>query len=253
MLEKEFGQIGLNSNEREVYLAVLRAGKCSQTRIAKETGINRTTVYSIAKKLASLGLISEDLTATTAYLYANPPESLTHLFMQEEKELQEKKSIAEKMARELAKLPQALSYSVPKIRFVEEVDLSEFLHGQHDTWAKSALPLDSTWWGYHDTSVTKAYGDWIKWSWKRTVSKDIKVRFFSNEDKVEDSMNKAHKERQTKPLPTGAEFDSSTWVVGDYTIMVQTRQKPHYLVEIHDAVFARNQRELFKAMWGLVK
>jgi sugar-specific transcriptional regulator TrmB len=253
MLEKEFSHIGLNSNEREVYLAVLRAGKCSQTRIAKETGINRTTVYSVAKKLTSLGLISEDLTASTAYLYANPPESLTHLFIQEEKELQEKKIIAEKMARELAKLPQSLSYSVPKIRFIEESDLSEFLYGQHDTWMESGHTVDATWWGYHDSSVTRSYGDWIKWSWKRTVSKDTKVRFFSNDDKAEDSMNKVNKERQTKTLPSGAEFDSSTWVVGDYTIMVQTRQKPHYLVEMHDAVFARNQRELFKAMWGLTK
>jgi hypothetical protein len=157
------------------------------------------------------------------------------------------------MLDELKKLPTNLSYSIPKIKFIEEEDLSDYLYKQHDIWVESSEKYDNTWWGYHDSSVTKTYGNWIHWSWGRPISNNVKVRFFSNEDDAENTMNKAHSERKTKPLPSGTEFDSSMWVIGDFTIMVQTRNRPHYLVEIHDQVFARNQRELFKGLWDSVK
>lgn len=253
MLEKEFHKLGLNDNEREVYLLVLKSGKISPTRVSKETGINRTTVYSVARKLAKLGLIAEDLGAKVAYLHADKPEALMGLFNKEADAIKEKQDLAKRVVDELKKLPQQLSYSVPKIKFVEEEDLSDYLYKQHDAWAESARKYDSTWWGYHDSSVTKDYGDWINWSWKQPISKGVKVRFFSNEDEAERVMSVSHEGRETKSLPAGNEFDSSMWVVGDFTIMVQTRNRPHYLVEIHDQVFARNQRELFKDLWGLAK
>ena len=250
MLEKEFSKIGLNNNEREVYLAVLKAGKVSPTRIAKEAGINRTTVYSIAQKLSGLGLLTEDLGSKFSYLYAYEPESLLSIFNKEADLVKEKQEVAKSMVEELKKIPKQLQYSVPRIKFIEEEDLSLYLYKQHDMWVESSDKNDMTWWGYHDSSVTKTYGDWIHWSWKRPCSKDVKVKFFSNEDEAESKMNTSHKDRKTKLLPSGTEFDSSMWVIGDYTIMVQTRNRPHYLVEIHDQVFARNQRELFKGLWG---
>ncbi|MEI6810972.1 MAG: helix-turn-helix domain-containing protein [Candidatus Nomurabacteria bacterium] len=250
MLEKEFSKIGLNNNEREVYLAVLKAGKVSPIRIAKETGINRTTVYSIARKLAKLGLIVEEVGAKAAYLYADKPESLFAIFQKEEDELKEKQDLVKNIVEELKKIPSQASYSVPKIKFIEEDDLTDYLYKQHDIWMESAITRDAIWWGYHDSSVTKTYEDWIHWSWKQPISRDITVNLFSNENKEEEEMNKTHKERHTKLLPTGNEVDSSTWIVGDYTIMVQTRTRPHYLVEICDPVFARNQREFFKCLWN---
>src|SRR4051812_22577030 len=105
MLEKEFQAIGLNSNEREVYLAILQAGKASPARIAKETSINRTTVYSISRKLISLGLIGEDLGAKVAYLYPEAPEAITKIFSKEEQAIQQKKDIAVQISEQLAALP----------------------------------------------------------------------------------------------------------------------------------------------------
>lgn len=39
------------------------------------------------------------------------------------------------------------------------------------------------------------------------------------------------------------------WVAGDYVINIITSHKPHYLVEIKDAVMAENLREMLKGMW----
>jgi predicted transcriptional regulator len=252
MLEKEFGRLGLNDNEREVYLAVLKAGKASPARIAKETAINRTTVYSVSRKLMSLGLIGEDLSAKVGYLYAEKPEALEHMFAKEEALLKERREVAQVVAKELAALPSGKSYSVPRIKFIEEADLSEYLYKQYVLWGASGAKRDNTWWGYIDSSFTKEYKEWIHWTWKHGP-KGQKVNFFANESEIEQKVSLEHPDRITRPLPEGQEFDSSFWVIGDYVLMAQSRERPHYLVEIHDAVFARNQRQLFKNLWGVGK
>lgn len=253
MPEKQFLQLGFNNNEKEVYLAVLRAGKIPVHRVASLTSINRTTVYSIAKKLSDLGLISEDKGQKVSYLVAEPPEKLLAIIEKEENEIQEKKLSVNVLITELSAIKSEKQYSVPRIKFIEETDLSEYLYGQSKTWSDSLNKYDSTWWGYHDSSATTAYGDWINWCWKQPFSQSVKVKFFSNNNEVEGQMNELHSNRLTKPLPTGTEFDSSLWIVGDYVLMVQTRMRPHYLVEIHDEVLARNQRALFKGLWSLAK
>ncbi|MDO8565766.1 MAG: helix-turn-helix domain-containing protein [Candidatus Moranbacteria bacterium] len=250
MLEKEFAQLGLNENEREVYLAVLRAGKIAPARVAKETSINRTTVYSISRKLDGLGLISEDLGAKVAYLYAEKPAALEQMFAKEETLLKKRLVLAKKMSKDLAALPSQATYSVPKIKFVEEADLNDYLYKQYPLWAKSGLQRDNTWWGYHDHTFTESYSKYVDWLWKHGP-RNQKVRFFTNEAMIEEKMRKKYPERQYKILPAENNFDSSFWIIGDYVIMGQTRNRPHYLVEIHDPLLARNQRELFKVFWTM--
>ncbi len=247
MLEKEFQALGLNENEQKVYLAVLSAGKIAPARIAKETGINRTTVYSISRKLMSLRLIGEDLGAKVAYLYAEAPTSFEGIFAKEEADLMKKKELARQISIELTALPKRISYSVPRIKFVEEANLTDYLYKAYPIWAESGLQGDNTWWGYHDSSFTEEYESWIDWSWK-VGSPELKVRFLTNVHQAEEGLSRKYPERRLKTIQ-GKEFDSSMWVIGDYVLMTYSQNRPHYLVEIHDAVFARNQRQLFKTFW----
>jgi biotin operon repressor len=251
-MDELFNEIGLNKNEREVYLAVLRAGKVSPQRVSAQTGINRTTVYSVAKKLRDMGLIGEDIGQKVTYLFANNPESIVAAVEKEEKKLFARKNAAARLAKELVVLPRNTNYSVPRIKFVEESDLSAYLKSEYARWSENAALSDNIWWGFQDDSFTEKYGEFIEWSWKHSP-KDLKVRFFANNAPVEREMGKKFSERSLKQLPTGINFDSCFWVAGDFLFMVQTRVRPHYLVEINDAVLARNQRELFKGLWGLAK
>lgn len=247
-MEELFAKIGLSEKERDIYLAVLKAGKISPQRVATVTGINRTTVYSVAKKLTQLGLLSEDLGQKVAYLSPESPERIVALFEREEKKLAEQKEAATLLAKELASVSSEKHYSVPRIKFIEEADLSAYLYAEYDRWEKSIATHGNIWWGFQDDSFTSLYGEWIDWCWKR-APESLAVRFFSNGSNVEEEMNKKYPTRVVKPLPSGTNFDSCLWVAGDYLLMAQTRMRPHYLVEIHDEVLARNQRELFKALW----
>jgi len=50
-----------------------------------------------------------------------------------------------------------------------------------------------------------------------------------------------------------SKFTATTWIAGDYLVMIITNQRPHYLVEIYDATLAHNMREVFKGLWKKVK
>lgn len=249
-MEELFRKLGLNDNEREVYLAVLQAGKIAPTQVARATSINRTTVYSVAKKLEQIGLITQDLGQKVSYLVATPPEKLVAVFEREEKKLLEKKKVAKKLAKELGSLVSEKHYSVPRIRFIEETEIEDYLYEAYPRWSESVEAYDNIWRGFQDDSFTSRYEKWIDWTWKYS-NENIYAELFFNQAEIEQKLFKKHPSRRIRILPETITFDSNFWVAGDYLIMVQTRVRPHYLVEIHDAVLARNQRELFKALWQL--
>ncbi|MBI2410922.1 MAG: hypothetical protein HYV32_03485 [Candidatus Kerfeldbacteria bacterium] len=247
-MEKElFSTLGFNEQEQAVFLAVQQTGKISPARVAKLTGINRTTVYSIGKKLIQLGLITEDIGNKVRYLVAGNPKALLDLVTKEEQQIKKKKEAAQILSRNITTIMSAVEYSVPKIKVIEESDLTTYLHKQYEHWKESGEAIDNTWWGFHDSSFTEHYGRWIDWTWQQGP-KDLKVRFLTNDKNIERAMREKYVQRLVKPTRKG-EFDASLWVIGDYIIMVKTRDRPHYMVEIHDAVLARNLRELFKNMW----
>jgi Predicted transcriptional regulators len=250
-VEELFRKLGMNDNEREVYLAVLKAGKVLPHLVAKQTGINRTTVYSIAKKLAGLGLIDIDLGQKSGYLVAAAPDRLVAAFEKEERTVAEKKRVAIKLAEELSSMASERHYSVPRIRFVEENDLEEFLYVAYPRWEESALRGDRVWRGFQDDSFSSGYEKWIDWTWNRPRD-GIVIEFFVNEAGIEKRLVQSHAGRRMKVLPNRLSFDSSLWTTGEYLIMAQTRSRPHYLVEIRDLVLARNQRELFRGLWAMV-
>ena len=147
-MEELFRKLGLNDNEREVYLAVLQAGKIAPNQVAKTTGINRTTVYSVAKKLEKMGLMVADLGKKVSYLVATPPEKLVAIFEREELRIGEKKKAARALIKELSNLPGEKHYSVPRIRFVEESDMEGYLYEAYPRWSESVARTGNVWRGF---------------------------------------------------------------------------------------------------------
>src|SRR3989344_1233832 len=100
-IDQQLKQFGLNENESRVYLEVLKHGKLAITQLPKLTHINRTTVYSIAKKLVSMGLISEDLGGKITYLVALPPEHLRDIISKQQDQIDQQKKIVNQLVKVL--------------------------------------------------------------------------------------------------------------------------------------------------------
>ena len=91
MLEKYLQEIGLSEKEATVYLALLQVDSGSIQSIAKNTGINRTTVYPVLESLAKKGLVGEIQDGKKALYQAAATERL-ETFVERQKVLLEEKS-----------------------------------------------------------------------------------------------------------------------------------------------------------------
>lgn len=114
MLSKDLEKLDLNDKESKVYLALLELGEANIQRIAKKSGVKRTTVYDVLENLKAKGLLSS-VTRNKKVLYsAEDPRTL-------EEKLEEKKNTLKRIMPELLSIANALDKK-PKIRFFEGLE-----------------------------------------------------------------------------------------------------------------------------------
>lgn len=247
MIQELLQQLDLSKKETELFLALFEYGKTTPARLAKATKINRSTVYAVLEKLKEKGLVVEDMGSKIIYVSPASADDVEDMFQRQQEKLKEKKKIAAQLAEELERMPQSKTYSVPKIRFIAEADLEEYLYKQMEKWNESARRNEAACWGFQDHSFAEQYQSWIDWAWKKYK---LQVNLVSNDSKIEKQLKEKFDEKRSIRFG-GAQLDftASTWIMGDYLIMIVTRQHPFYLVEIHDGVLAHNMREIFKKDW----
>lgn len=250
MLEHHLAELGLTKHDIAVYLCVLKHKRILPALVARETGINRSTVYSVLKSLGKRGLIYEDLGGKSAYVMALPPEHLQNLTRTARLALARKERLIKHAAEELAAIAGSEALPIPKIRYVEEDDLDDFMRSRMARWHASAIKHDSTWWGFQDHSYVEHYERTIDYGWD-IADLGIQVKLFTNDADVERSMRKKKyaTQRVMRSLGPDAPFTASVEIAGDYTIMISTRTRPHYLIELHDPLLAENHRTFFRLMW----
>jgi sugar-specific transcriptional regulator TrmB len=244
-------QLGFSEKEISVYLEVLRHGKITPTRVAKITGINRSTVYAVAEDLNSKGIITKEIGQKIVHFVAKPVDEMESICDEDRRKLERKKKIVQEAIKELEQYPKNSQYSVPKIRFIEEDNLENSLYGQQKIWVLSAEKFDRACWGFQDHSFAENFQKWINWAWKNF---QLDVNLLSNQSAIEKHLKKEMpNKRIIKFWEENINFSSSLWVMGDYVVTIVTRQKPFYAVEMYDAVLAHNLREVFKQIWKSIK
>lgn len=251
MIDQTLKKLGLKDKEVAVYLEIMRRGRTTPRRVAMSTKINRATVYSVVNILVKKGLVNEDLGGKIRYISALPPKNLHTLIQQERRKLTQKEDLVEKVVEELAELPLNTQYSIPHVRFLDEDKLQAALYDDVEKWEKSILKVDkiATWWGFQDHTFAKHFEEWIEWYWRRAPEK-IQLKLLSNESDIEKKMEEKELERrQIKLWDIPTQFTATTWVLGEYLLMIYTHERPFYAIEIFNPVLAHNHRELFKNIW----
>lgn len=251
MNEKLLNALKLSDSELKIYKAALKAKKATPAMLSKMTGIKRTTAYHVAHMLADKGLLIEDTVKRPQIFHLPAPEDIYSRIKEEQVKFSEREKTLRQLADELSCLTAPESYSVPSVRFVEEEKLENFLYNEVPKWHKSATQRDSVWWGFQDHTFVENYAKIVNWYWKKSGS-EFSVKLLSNQSDVEKTMAGKYPKRAMKFWNKTNNFLSTTWIVGDYLIMVNSRQHPFYLVEIHDVTLANDMREVFKNLWPLV-
>jgi sugar-specific transcriptional regulator TrmB len=245
-------ELGLNGKEVAVYLALLKNGRRTPAALSQITKINRATVYSVAKNLQSKGLIAEDISGRSRYFLPLPPKNLNQIIDRPRRELEEKEKLVKDVIEELHQLTSEQEYPVPKIRFIQESDLKDFLFDNTRKWQQNILHGDGIWWGFQDHSFAEYYKEWIHFAWTTPEGRNPKhsARIITNTANIEKKLKTTYlKEKRNMRSLRGENLTSTVWVAGEYIVMIATKHHPFYLVEIHDVLLAHNMREMFKKLW----
>ena len=244
--------LGLAGKEVTLYKEVLKSGSATPALLGKVCGVKRTTAYSIARSLVEKGFLVEDATRRPRIFSATSPDDVLLLIDAERKRLDEKEGSLKRLSAELSKISAKTSYPVPTVRFVEEDKIEQFLRQQSPVWNKSLTDSEPTWWGFQDHTFVEHYNEWILWYWKQAWA-PIDLKLLSNRAEAEIKFGpQIGPQRQIKFWGEATNFHSTTWAIGEYVVMINTRNKPFYLVEIHDKLMAHDHREVFKNLWPLV-
>ncbi len=243
--------LGFSRKEIDIYIAILQSGKISASDVAAMTDINRTTVYSVVKELIRKRVIREDITAKKTYLLARPPEDLYLLVERDKQQLRKREHAINKAITELNSLSKSSRYSVPRIVFIDEDEIEKYLYGETEKWDRSIMERgDGVWRGFQDHTFVESYEEWITWSWKQPYAKKLSLKLLTNESTAEERMQrKKIGHREMKFWKHENPFSASMWVCGEYLVMIVTKTRPHYLVEIHDAILCKNMTGVFTELW----
>lgn len=251
-MEDKLKKLGLTGNEIKVYLCVLENTKITPALIARKTGVTRPTAYSVGKSLVEKGFIEADELSPTLYFVALPPENIGKIVKKEKIELEEKLKTVESLIGELSLVPKSKNYSVPKVKFIDEAHFEQFMYERAPIWNKSGLTSDGTWWGFQDHSLLDQYPAWFKWYFEFSAGK-IKSNLITNQEEKPKMGEVLHSNYERSAKYWNGEKVGVTYsVLGDFIFIANTQSKPHYIVEINDAVIAENMRKIFKGFWEML-
>lgn len=248
MFEYLLSALGLSHNEQKIYTLIVEYGKIGPSQLAKISNINRTTIYGIAKELKEKRLVREDVGAKQTYYVAVQGNELDTITQQEYAKIRRKEALIRQLKQAISETPKANTFSMPKIRFVEENEMLAYLYEATAKWHRSMLNTDTTWWGFQDATFVEHFEEWIDWSWQQ-APQSVDLKLLTNESDTELQMKKKKYSKRRNLRFASIPFSVTQLVVGEYVVYVMTRQKPFYLLEIHDPMIAYNLRQLFKSMW----
>lgn len=252
-LKQQLLILGLSEKESSVYLELVQTGKTTAHLLSKRLKIPRTTAYWALDSLVSRGLASIEHRKNTTFYAPNQPEALSRMVEEERRRssdlIQQKQNTAIEIAQEIRPFFQRQGLMIPRIQFFEgEEGVRALLYDHTLKWQKSIEQYDNTWWGYQDHTFAETYLDWLEYTWKMKRQNEH-YKIVTNTSEIEQKLAKVAPSRRMKFIQQHLKFSSTTWVVGDYIVLIMTSQKPHYAFQLHNALFAQNIRSVFQMLW----
>lgn len=128
-MEELVKNIGLDTNETKVYMALLELGSATVTEVSKKAAINRTTGYDVLERLAVKGIVGYASTKGTKIKYRAEHPSVLINFLE-----RQQKSYSNKLAKLKKQLPELeflfKQEKKPQIKFFEGIEGVEQIYAE---------------------------------------------------------------------------------------------------------------------------
>lgn len=233
--------LGLTTQEANIYIACLKAGVSPASVIAKIAKVNRTTVYPTLKSLARSGFVSVTYKNKSRQYRAQRPSKIFGHFQQQ-------LNLFEGVIPDLNKLVgDGGAEAAPGLRFIES--LSEL----HNFYEQVLLDLK----GGHYCSIgsTTAWlgidPEFFTNYWKNRAKAKIKTRVLVTEDSRLVNPDDPRLLRTVKYLPSSYNFKSTIDIYSDKILIINP--KPDSLaVVIEIPAMVDIFESVFEMLWGMV-
>jgi len=235
----------LQDSEIKIYMHLVANNELTAYKIAKETGIHRSTTYDILERLVIKGFVSKIEREGTAYYAANEiSRILTNL--------KDKENILLSLTPELKKM---MSYAEPKVRVLEGAEgqkqaVMELFNGILDGSVKSVNIIGN------GPGSTKSLNLFIKRIINETkekkLVKKVKYRGIWNPQFKKSEFEKDFETIGENRVLDNIPSRNTTMIFGDTVAFSYTTNQSR-IIEIIDKVIADEFRSYFEHLWKISK
>jgi predicted transcriptional regulator len=239
-------QIGLTSKHALVYESMASKPSITPLQLARETKLNRSSLYRYLEELRQMGLV-ELVLGDKSSSYKASPDGLSQYLVSEEARVENLKKTIPKLVKELGEHKDAPESEVKYFTGVE--GLKQML------WNVVSSGNDYVGLGYENwnTSVGVAYADRLRAKNMETGAKSREI-LNSLEDNFEytelgDKYGVVYSHRQIDTLVLEIKHD--TYIYGDVFAYYYHYQGEYFGVEIHNREIARTEKQIFEILWKM--
>lgn len=245
-ITKQLSKFGLEENEINIYLLLLKKGTSSATQISKLSKTPKTTVYRTLELLKKKRLVDEIVGKRGRLFDPAPYENLKHTITEQKKKLQ---SIEES----LPKLINLLSETTKEDLTKSKIKYHSGLEGlKQVTWNSSKAKDILRIFEIKDMSAFLNY-DFCEITRLEFVKNRVSIRELTNEKKqpgwtnVAEMVKNFWELRYIDPKELTLEFEML--VYNDVYVMYNYQDDEIFCAEIYNEKLAQMQKQIFDFIW----
>jgi len=243
MLQKELQKIGLSDAESKVYLAALELGETNIGRLAKKSGIKRTTTYLVVDSLKEKGLLSSLKKKNKIFFYADDPRVLERI-------TEERQNTINKIMPELLSFTNLIDKK-PQIRYFEGIEgikevLKDVLHYPEQemySWFSESFATDFEEDFFNDYFIPQRKEKKI---FAKVILPDTPI--------IRQLVAKDQEHlRVSKLLPADKyNINIEIQIYGNNKVSITSYEEKFSMI-IESPKIHKSLKSIFEAMWGLIK
>ena len=237
--------LGFNKNESIVYLSLIKFGISEASAIIKDTKFHKNIVYDNLEKLIDKGLVSYIIEEGRKVFNLASPQALIQFFDNQEKEIKEKKAVAERLSKEL-------NNNIKKTYEKQEAEIYRGVRGIK-TFFNETLNSDGfVAFGGPPESVSILGEDfWINYQLKRTKKK-VKVKLLFNQSIRKFGDNLRNRLTEIRYFEQDFEPLTETHIEEEKVALIVWTKEP-FLFLIRDKNVAKSYMKFFENVWKSAK
>lgn len=250
---KHLQAFGLEERQSKIYLLLLEKGELTPLELARETDINRTTIYRLLEDLKKLSLVEEIIDQYKVKLKAASPESFQLLIVKKESDINSLKNVLPSLVSSLESLVNKQQSPTKVLYFRGENGLRQLLWNT----LKASGRTEVIGYGYADWAEAVGYefaenlrSEYVQ---KSIYSREIQnPEFNPQKDILGWTENEEYVEKYFKLrcIPESKlEINHDSYIYNDVFAFSYFFNDETFGVEIHNEEIAKTQRQIFNILW----